>query len=450
IGHREDRAQWQASSVTPSNGRGAIQSLEHFLNNLDADLEKLDASVTSSRARREEIAGNLRPKDENPYRIQARSKEREERALGKLVVANEKEAALAERVERAASVNEDAAEEVTEELTALREHIASLRQSIADEHEIQARAQGLVQPETAADDQDETPTPEDTPATEAAPAGEPTQTAGPTVAADRQQDTPPTEPQDPNQAPEDAPPAETAPAGEATQTAEPPAAADPSAEQQDANPEPPEPAADSEEPPAPERSREQQFQEAVDELFRNGEAPAGTGEPDTPETTPEPTEEERVRALQRQSMTLNDWWLTSSEVDVPEGHQPFSDATVDLVAGDLVRVGKRQYMEDRHLQYHTVTVESGPDPRDGYYLCTNADGIRRRFHPREIVAVPDGSRLLAGNAPAPEQTEAPEPTQNQETTAQDPQEHTGPSPEWARIAAVLRYYEPLLQRHKLS
>ncbi|WP_345116504.1 hypothetical protein, partial [Streptomyces drozdowiczii] len=75
MGHREDRAQWQASSVTQSNGRGAIQSLEHFLNNLDSDLEKLDASVTAARTRRDEIAGNLRPKDENPYRIQARSKE---------------------------------------------------------------------------------------------------------------------------------------------------------------------------------------------------------------------------------------------------------------------------------------------------------------------------------------------------------------------------------------
>ncbi|MFE7656345.1 SNF2-related protein [Streptomyces bottropensis] len=746
IGHREDRAQWQASSVTPSNGRGAIQSLEHFLNNLDSDLEKLDASVISSRARREEIAGNLRPKDENPYRIQARSKEREERALGKLVVANEKEAALAERVERAASVNEDAAEEVTEELTTLREHIASLRQSIADEHEIQARAQGLVQPETAPDDQSETPTPEDTPAAETAPAGEATQTAGPTAAADP---TPPAEPHDPNPAPE-------------------PGADTP---------------VDGQEEPEPERSREQQFREAVDELFTgavpvpeepgaydlgagehdpvlaqmiaqdvaamSGEGwtevvqpfasqreatfeqnhvdvvyerwaatqtalpmlvdaegeltdedpgitnPAGlvaswhhrsrvaavtagpTGgrmvveqfeglaqaalradgylaerdayaseedralllqlanvassyarrlaatldvlaqqrtedrqesqasvrmrevqalesameylgaqgadfrmdrrnttitdreaagaqlrddllqtmrevaelplerqntDPDArvlyghirgiplyfgwgdttgsqaqavlgfdqlpllepisitaaeleamspaqlidridgrlgldalsavrdreraaiqdllaagaqeqqsaPADQPAPATTDPIAELQRQSLKLNDWWLTSSDVAVPEGHQPFSDATVDLVAGDQVRIGSRQYMEDRHLHYHTVTVQSGPDRSDGYYLCTNADGIRRRFHPRNIVAVPDGSRLLAGNAPAPEQTATPEPTQDQETTEQDPQEHTGPSPEWARIAAVLRYYEPLLQRHKLS
>ncbi|MFF9070496.1 SNF2-related protein [Streptomyces sp. NPDC014891] len=756
IGHREDRAQWQASSVTPSNGRGAIQSLEHFLNNLDSDLEKLDASVISSRARREEIAGNLRPKDENPYRIQARSKEREERALGKLVVANEKEAALAERVERAASVNEDAAEEVNEELTTLREHIASLRQSIADEHDIQARAQGLVQDESRSDD---APTPAENAAHEAIatamaeallPDGSTEPRPPATSMGDvEKQGSPPAEPQDPNPAPEP--------------RADPPA--------------------DGQETPEPERSPEQQFQEAVDELFpgtvpvpeepgpydlgagehdpvlaqmiaqdaaaMSGEGwtevvqpfasqreatfeqnhvdvvyerwaatqtalpmlvdaegeltdeepgitnPAGlvaswhhrsrvaaatagpTGgrmvveqfeglaqaalradgylaerdayaseedralllqlanvagsyarrlavtldvlaqqrtddrqesqanvrmrevqalesameylgaqgadfrmdrrnttitdreaagaqlrddllqtmreiaelplerqntDPDArvlyghirgiplyfgwgdttgsqaqvvlgfdqlpllepisitaaeleamspaqlidhidgrlgldalsavrdreraaiqellaagaqeqqsaPADQPAPATTDPIAELQRQSLKLNDWWLTSSDVAVPEGHQPFSDATVDLVAGDQVRIGSRQYMEDRHLHYHTVTVQSGPDRSDGYYLCTNADGIRRRFHPRNIVAVPDGSRLLAGNAPAPEQTATPEPAQHQETTEQEPQEHSGPSPEWARIAAVLRYYEPLLQRHKLS
>ncbi|WP_331718722.1 DEAD/DEAH box helicase family protein [Streptomyces sp. NBC_00212] len=174
IGQREDRAQWQASSVTQSNGRGAIQSLEHFLNHLDDDLDKLDTSAASMRGRREEIEANLRPKDENPYRIQARSKEREERALGKLVVANEKEAALAEREERAASVNNanDAAEEVSEELTALREQIAALRKTIADEHEIQAEARGIAQREPSSG--------EEAPAAEA-PAGsasDPPQAAG--------------------------------------------------------------------------------------------------------------------------------------------------------------------------------------------------------------------------------------------------------------------------------
>ncbi|WP_425544524.1 hypothetical protein, partial [Actinomadura kijaniata] len=240
MGHREDRAQWQASSVTQSNGRGAIQSLEHFLNNLDSDLEKLDASVTAARTRRDEIAGNLRPKDENPYRIQARSKEREERALGKLVVVNEKEAALAERVERAASVNEDAAEEVTEELTTLREHIASLRQAIAEEHEIQARAQGLVQPETRTGDDSDASGTEETPQTRTAPAGEAASTeeqtpatAPPAAATEQQQDAPPAEPQ--------------------------------------GVPDPVEPDTDlstgGQGAPAPEEPREQQFRDAVDELF---------------------------------------------------------------------------------------------------------------------------------------------------------------------------------------
>ncbi|MFI2764864.1 SNF2-related protein [Streptomyces echinatus] len=205
LGQREDRAQWQASSVTQSNGRGAIQSLEHFLNHLDDDLDKLEKSAESLRDRREEITGNLRPKDENPYRIQARSKEREEKALGKLVVANEKEAALAERVERAESVNEEAAEEVNEELEALREHIANLRKSIADEHEIQARARGLAQDDTRPGDTDADPGAETTGAE--APA-EPAAAAGPAVpdgsgpaeppasVAEQQGDTAPAAPQD--------------------------------------------------------------------------------------------------------------------------------------------------------------------------------------------------------------------------------------------------------------
>ncbi|MFJ2566582.1 SNF2-related protein [Streptomyces sp. NPDC087568] len=147
LGQRDDRAQWQATHVTQSNGRGAGQSLERFLGRLEEDLDKLDRSATAQRGRRDEAAANLRPKEENPYRIHARSKEREERALGKLVVANEKEASLADRVERAASVNPDAAEELNEELAALQEEIAKLRQSIADEHVIQERAQALARGE---------------------------------------------------------------------------------------------------------------------------------------------------------------------------------------------------------------------------------------------------------------------------------------------------------------
>ncbi|MDG9728371.1 DEAD/DEAH box helicase family protein [Streptomyces sp. DH41] len=364
LGQREDRAQWQASSVTQSNGRGAIQSLEHFLNHLDDDLTKLEQSAESLRARREEIVSNLRPKDENPYRIQARSKEREEKALGKLVVANEKEAALAERVERAASVNEDAAEEVNEELEALREHIAKLRKTIADEHEIQARARGLTQDENRSDDapNPDAPTPAEKAAAEAfaqdmADAFFPEDsaqrpTASPSAGgAEPGQEDPPAEAQD--QSGPDAGPGQSAPepAGSGDLEAEP-------------SPGPVTPEAAGDDAADDEQDREQRFREAVDDLF-SGAVP----EPEEPAS--------------------------------PEETAPLQEL-VDLF-GDRV----------------SVTHIGGPQP------------------PAES----------ATEAPAGEpDTPAPQPEQQQP----EPEQHTGPSPAMARCAAVLRYYEPLLQRHKLS
>lgn len=297
MGQREDRAQWQASSVTQSNGRGAIQSLEHFLNHLGDDLTKLEQSAESLRSRRGEILVNLRPKDENPYRIQARSKEREEKALGKLVVANEKEAALAERAERAASVNEEVAEEVNEELEALREHIANLRKSIADEHEIQARARGLAQNETRSDD---------TETDRGAETAEGVAPAEPAAATEQQDDTPLAEPQDqpgPEQSGPDAEPAQTTP-----------------------------------EPAAPE--------------------PEPSLEPVTPEASGDPAPSAPDPAAE--SPLEDNWWAGASDEAVPEGYQPFNDSAVTLVTGDRVRAGWRQHAEDRHLHYRTVTVEGAP------------------------------------------------------------------------------------------
>ncbi|MFE7212528.1 SNF2-related protein [Streptomyces sp. NPDC057611] len=341
MGQREDRAQWQASSVTQSNGRGAIQSLEHFLNHLDDDLSKLEKSAESLRGRREEIAANLRPKDENPYRIQARSKEREEKALGKLVVANEKEAALAERVERAGSVNEDAAEEVNEELTTLREHIANLRKTIADEHEIQARARGLAQDETRSDDTEpgaETAEGE-APAAPAAATGTVPDGSGPAEppapAPEQPGDTPPAEPQDqpgPEQSGPDAEPVQTTP--------EPVAPNEPEAEPS----------------PGPVTTE-----------------PSGDGAP-APQETPAPAPAEAA----------------------PEETAPLQDL-IDAL-GDRV----------------SVTHIGGPQPQPE----------------------PDAEAAAA-------EPEAP-------TPQPEPEQHTGPSPAMARCAAVLRYYEPLLQRHKLS
>ncbi|OYP10269.1 hypothetical protein CFC35_41510, partial [Streptomyces sp. FBKL.4005] len=339
LGQREDRAQWQASSVTQSNGRGAIQSLEHFLNHLDDDLTKLEQSAESLRARREEIASNLRPKDENPYRIQARSKEREEKALGKLVVANEKEAALAERVERTASVNENAAEEVNEELEALREHIANLRKAIADEHEIQARARSLAQNETRSDDSGADPG--------AVPDGE-SGPVEPPAAPPRQDDTPPTESQDqpgPEQSSPDADPAQAIPESVA-----------------------PEPEAE----PSPESVTPEASGDAVPSA--QGSATEPTEPPPVPQETPAPAPAEAA----------------------PEETAPLQDL-IDAFGGRV-----------------SVTYIGGPQP------------------PAESAA-----EVAAGEPEVP----APQP---------EPEQPTGPSPAMARCAAVLRYYEPLLQRHKLS
>jgi N12 class adenine-specific DNA methylase/SAM-dependent methyltransferase len=781
IGQREDRAQWQASSVTASNGRGAIQSLEHFLNHLDGDLEKLDTSAASQRGRREEIAANLRPKDDNPYRIQARSKERQERALGKLVVANEKEAALAERVERAASVSEEAAEEGSEELTALREQIAALRKVITDEDEVQARAQGLEQPDR--DTASESDFGEETTEPEAAEAAAPaniaerqevfggrkdhlgTEQPGTDVgtSAESLEASAPEESREQRRgealeglfsgtAPKPGGPGlqdEAAAAGDdpgfrqiiaqdlaamagggwthvvqpfasqreatfeqnhvqvvyerwaATQTALPmlvdaegeltdedPGITNPAGvvaswqhrsrvaaatagptggrmvveqfeglaqaarradaylaerdayaaegdralllqvadtadryarrlavtldvlaqqragERQESQPEvrmrevrtlesameylgdqgadfrmdrqnttitdrevagtqlredllrtmrefaelPPErqyidpdfrvmyadirgiplyvgwsgigtpeaqavlgfdqlPLLDRDSITSTELEEmtptqlidrvdgklaldalgavlDRELTTIQDLLAAGAQGHQDTTTDDAPTTeTGGPNAEPQQNALQ-----LNQWWETSSGEAVPEGHQPFTDSSVQLVPGDTVRAGWRMYMEDRQLHYHSVTIEEGPDPRDGYYVCRNADGLRRRLHPRDIVAVPEGSRLLPGNARALEETPAPAPTEAEpaetaplqgqidalgdrvsvthiggpqsdvEPAAEEPaalapakaEQHAEPSPPMARSAAVLRYYEPLLKRHKLS
>ncbi|MYW79041.1 Adenine-specific DNA methylase, N12 class [Streptomyces sp. LaPpAH-199] len=137
LGHRDDRAQWQATSVTESTGRGAIVGLENFLNKLEDDSAKLEREITAQQGHQHDAATNLRPYEENPYRIQARSKEREERLLSQLVIVNEKKATLAERIENA---GEHAAESDAEKLDELTTRADELRASIADEHTIQQQA----------------------------------------------------------------------------------------------------------------------------------------------------------------------------------------------------------------------------------------------------------------------------------------------------------------------
>ncbi|MFI1786665.1 DEAD/DEAH box helicase family protein [Streptomyces rubiginosohelvolus] len=137
VGHRDDRAQWQATSVTESNGRGAIVGLENFLNKLEDDAAKLEREITAQNGHRHDAATNLRPYEENPYRIQARSKEREERLLSQLVIVNEKKATLSERIENAGEYATESDAEKLEELTTRAEE---LRAYIADEHTIQEQA----------------------------------------------------------------------------------------------------------------------------------------------------------------------------------------------------------------------------------------------------------------------------------------------------------------------
>ncbi|MFG2234887.1 DEAD/DEAH box helicase family protein [Streptomyces sp. NPDC048723] len=137
FGHRNDRAQWLASSVTESNGRGAVTSLENLLNRLDKDAERLEREITNQQTNRAEAANNFRPYEDNPYRLAARSKEREEKLLGRLVIANEKIADLKERIGQA---GERPAPADTDELEELSQNADELRALIADEHAVQEQA----------------------------------------------------------------------------------------------------------------------------------------------------------------------------------------------------------------------------------------------------------------------------------------------------------------------
>ncbi|MBX7471248.1 hypothetical protein K1Y80_34890 [Streptomyces sp. MAG02] len=234
--------------------------------------------------------------------------------------------------------------------------LAPLQDLYAAAHGLAARSQATIAALTA----------EQTAAAENAPAEEPQ------APADAQQ-----EPGAGDQPPEPAPaPSETAPA--AAEEQGPP----------DDGPAVPESAA----PPEPAEAQQEPGAEGQpgEPAPASETAPAAAAEeqgpPDPAPATPEPTVAPAPDAAAE----------PPTDVAVPEGYQPFSDSSAELVPGDVVREGWRQYMEDRHLQYRTVVITEGPDPRDGYYLCRHQNGTgSHRVHPREIVAVPDGSRLLA-------------------------------------------------------
>ncbi|MFE3603437.1 DEAD/DEAH box helicase family protein [Streptomyces sp. NPDC059142] len=532
LGQREDRAQWQASSVTQSNGRGAIQSLERFLSHLDDDLKRLDESAETLRGRREEIADNLRPKDENPYRIQARSKEREERSLGKLVVANEKEAALAERAERAASVSEQAAEGVNEELEAMREHITVLRKSITDEHEIQAAARGFAQDESRPGGAAGTRFGDDGTADTAAGAGTgPAETPPPTAG---QQGSPPqTEPQDqPGQrTPEPAAPAEP----EVEPSSGPPAPETPgngaASEQKSAEaeevllsgaaavPEDPTPAItdddrqvavpdgsrpsgdggrEPQENPAPAEPAQRLPELSVtapnlDEVPQFHDAEPFTDQDDLADVQRLETAYDRwsrhptVRAYLAQDRTARPDSFGTPDNPIAELHIAYHRARLALrepVSGGPEEIVRRIYGVAAWCMALEPVVERGLlDPLQDVYAASHGLAARSQATiaalpaeqsttteeaPADAQQTPDpGDRPLEPSPRAPE-TEMSAPGPAQETAEApagadpgapgeepgldraEPEQRTGPSEAMVRIAAVLRYYEPLLQRHKLS
>ncbi|MBB4929047.1 DEAD/DEAH box helicase family protein [Kitasatospora kifunensis] len=137
VGHRDDRGTWYAQKLTAANGRGAVQSLETFLNRLGEDTEKLAAEVEKVRERRDQVGAKLQDKDANPYRASARSLEREEMLLGRLVIVNEKAADLAERIEEA---GEYVPKQHLDDLAALEAQVADYRRQIEEQHEIQRSA----------------------------------------------------------------------------------------------------------------------------------------------------------------------------------------------------------------------------------------------------------------------------------------------------------------------
>ncbi|MEU1895666.1 DEAD/DEAH box helicase family protein [Streptomyces pristinaespiralis] len=146
-GHRDDRAQWSTDQITPDSGRGAIQALENFLSKLEKDTATLDAELTRQIDRRDEITAKLKPKHDNPYRAIARSKEREERLLGQLIIANEKKEELAERTQLAGDTIPD---ELRDEVDQVHGQVDGIKQELAEEHETQQRLDAAVRAERSA------------------------------------------------------------------------------------------------------------------------------------------------------------------------------------------------------------------------------------------------------------------------------------------------------------
>ncbi|MEU2835269.1 hypothetical protein ABZ667_42930 [Streptomyces lavendulae] len=151
----------------------------------------------TQRGHRTDAANNLRPYEANPYSIQARSKEREEKLLSQLVIINEKKTTLAEKIEKAGG---NALLADADQLEEYGEKDDELRALIGDEHAIQMRATDAQTQEAPGTTQGSTAAPGELPlVTETAAAGNPPRADRPDrVRADGPQETDRERPADPD------------------------------------------------------------------------------------------------------------------------------------------------------------------------------------------------------------------------------------------------------------
>jgi N12 class adenine-specific DNA methylase len=147
MGHRSARAQWTIQQVNPQTGVGAVRALENLLTKLDEDTDKLAVEVVKQGKNLAEVQAAYVEAGSNPYREMARSKEREERLLSKLVIANEK---IADRSESIQAADGSASESTLEELTGLRATAEDLRAQIAGERALQEELRAQAQRQISA------------------------------------------------------------------------------------------------------------------------------------------------------------------------------------------------------------------------------------------------------------------------------------------------------------
>lgn len=139
-GHRDDRGQWPASKVTASTGHGALMALNTALRDMEKNTAALEEDLAAQQAHRDELATNLRPHNDNPYRQLAESKTREEGLLTQLIPLNE-------RYDRLTRQRSEGSEE-SEETATLAAQINDLRARLDAERERQQDLTAAQEPDT--------------------------------------------------------------------------------------------------------------------------------------------------------------------------------------------------------------------------------------------------------------------------------------------------------------